>query len=416
MEVPQFSNGWFHGFKKRHGIQQRIRHGQSGDVDEIDVAQQLVAVQAMVHQYYPSDVYNCDETGLFWKSTPDRGLATQQISGTKSSKARITAHFTVNADGSDKMPIWFIGTAANPRCFGAAHIKISSLNCVWMHNKKAWMNTVIMMEYLQWFDRKMEGRKVLLLMDNYPAHEAAVEAIRIRPLSNTVICWLPPNSTSKTQPLDRGITASFKRHYRKRWVQYMIQEFDAERQPLQTMNVLKAIRWSIMAWSAVSTDTIIHCWQHSGLIPRPSTATSASTSTSTSTSPNAEAAQTTSEVTELINELQRQNRIASAINIQSFLNSIEEQVKESNDELDQSIIAQFGPQREYESDEELEVIPRIPSKVAIQLLEQLQLYEEQQDDGDIGLLQQLYRHRSVLYNRYIKSLQQRSITAYFGGQ
>ncbi|KAF1347493.1 hypothetical protein BDV97DRAFT_355320 [Delphinella strobiligena] len=171
-----------------------------------------------------------------------------------------------------------------------------------------------------------------------------------------------------------------------------------------------------MAWSAVSTDTIIHCWQHSGLIPRPSTATSASTSTSTSTSPNAEAAQTTSEVTELINELQRQNRIASAINIQSFLNSIEEQVKESNDELDQSIIAQFGPQREYESDEELEVIPRIPSKVAIQLLEQLQLYEEQQDDGDIGLLQQLYRHRSVLYNRYIKSLQQRSITAYFGGQ
>ena len=79
-------------------------------------------------------------------------------------------------------------------------------------------------------------------MDNFSAHVAAVEASRTRPLQNTVICWLPPNATSKVQPLDQGIIRTWKAYYRKRWLMYMVDQFEAGRNPLKTTNVLKAIR------------------------------------------------------------------------------------------------------------------------------------------------------------------------------
>lgn len=76
MEMPQLSAGWLYKFKRRHGVKQYIRHGEAGDVDEAAVSEQIKLLQSLVQNYYPADVYNCDETGLFWKSTPDRGLAT----------------------------------------------------------------------------------------------------------------------------------------------------------------------------------------------------------------------------------------------------------------------------------------------------------------------------------------------------
>jgi hypothetical protein len=45
---------------------------------------------------------------------PDQGLASQQMSGKKSSKFRITVGFLCNADGSEKWPIFFIGKSKKP--------------------------------------------------------------------------------------------------------------------------------------------------------------------------------------------------------------------------------------------------------------------------------------------------------------
>jgi hypothetical protein len=70
------------------------------------------------------------------------------------------------------------------------------------------MNHHIMKEYLLWFDQQMriKGRKALLLMDNFSAHELAVEQIEEGVnLTNTKVMWLPPNATSIYQPLDQGI-------------------------------------------------------------------------------------------------------------------------------------------------------------------------------------------------------------------
>ncbi|KAI0993064.1 hypothetical protein K3495_g15120 [Podosphaera aphanis] len=130
MEVLTFSNGWLGSFKKRHGIKSWPRNGEDISVNEAVVGQQLARVQELATEYHPDDIYNCDESGLFWKMTPEKGLSTTSVTGSKKNKARVTAQFCCNASGRDKVPIWFIGTSANPRCFGSAGINVGAFNCV----------------------------------------------------------------------------------------------------------------------------------------------------------------------------------------------------------------------------------------------------------------------------------------------
>ena len=58
------------------------------------------------------------------------------------------------------------------------------------------MTAVICLEFLQWFDQQMRGRKVLLLMDNFSGHELAIQlAGGVDSLQNTKVVWLPKNTT-----------------------------------------------------------------------------------------------------------------------------------------------------------------------------------------------------------------------------
>jgi hypothetical protein len=52
---------------------------------------------------------------------------------------------------------------------------------------------------------------VLLLIDNFLGYKLAVRLVSNKQgLSYVRIVWLPPNTTSKWQPMDQGIITSFK--------------------------------------------------------------------------------------------------------------------------------------------------------------------------------------------------------------
>jgi hypothetical protein len=131
---------------------------------------------------------------------PDRSLLTFEESERKKDKARITVGLTCNATGTDRLPLWFIGSANRPNCFRAERlIGLETIEAHWRHNKTSWINHHIIKEYLLWFDQQMQikGKKALLLMDNFSAHELAVEEIEeVNSLTNTKVMWLPPNATS----------------------------------------------------------------------------------------------------------------------------------------------------------------------------------------------------------------------------
>jgi hypothetical protein len=75
------------------------------------------------------------------------------------------------------------------------------------------MLTTTFQEWLQEFDcqigQKHGGERVLLLLDNCSSHK-----IENLTLSYVDVYFLPPNTTSKLQPMDAGIIMAFKKHYR----------------------------------------------------------------------------------------------------------------------------------------------------------------------------------------------------------
>jgi hypothetical protein len=74
-----------------------------------------------------------DEIGLFWRRMPNGGLLSKGSPGYKKDKTRITLAVTINATGSDRMPLWLIGTAKTPRAL--RKLNISSIGYVWRWNK-----------------------------------------------------------------------------------------------------------------------------------------------------------------------------------------------------------------------------------------------------------------------------------------
>ena len=126
------------------------------------------------------------------------------------------------------------------------------------------MTGLIYKEYLRWLNNKIrsEGRKALLLIDNFSGHELVVQLVGgLQGLSHVRITWLPSNIMSAWQLMDQGIIASFKLQYRKLWIAFMLREYEVGKNPQKTVNLLRAIQWTRAAWeTSVIIDTIQRCW------------------------------------------------------------------------------------------------------------------------------------------------------------
>ncbi|KAI9178030.1 hypothetical protein LWI28_021870 [Acer negundo] len=114
----EFSNGWLNRFKSRHGIKSFRRFGEIGTVDTRAVEEAIPNLFGILDQYEWKDIYNMDETGLFYRLQADNSLATKQLEGRKQNKERITVVICTNGDGSDKIPLLIIGKYLNPRFQG----------------------------------------------------------------------------------------------------------------------------------------------------------------------------------------------------------------------------------------------------------------------------------------------------------
>jgi hypothetical protein len=268
LPVPQFSLGWLDGFKARYSISRRKRHGEAGKVDLQQLEIDLTEVRSIIDDYPLTDVYNMDETALYWKSSPDNSLASEELQGGETDKSRITATFCCNADGSHKLDIFFIAKALRPRAFkGIKHIE--SLGCQWKKTGKGWMNGTVFQEFLDWFKQQVGNRKVLLLIDGYGAHHTGLDCwiTSGKSADNIRVEFLPPNTTSVCQPLDQGIIRAWKAYYRRQWVRFQADCYENDEDPFQKMTLLKAVRWAIDAWQDnITLVTIANCWLKSRVL------------------------------------------------------------------------------------------------------------------------------------------------------
>jgi hypothetical protein len=112
------SNGWIAMFKNRHGLLYKKLAGESAAVNSESTEAWLERLPSLLEGYEQRDIYNADETGLFYNVLPNRTLALKGESchGGKNSKDRLTDLLCVNSDESDKQVSIVIGKSPKPRC------------------------------------------------------------------------------------------------------------------------------------------------------------------------------------------------------------------------------------------------------------------------------------------------------------
>ena len=104
--------GWLQNFKQSLGVSKSTIKGESGSVDITVVNEWKEGdMKEILNKYKDQDVYNADETALFWKCLPDKTLAFKgdKVEGRKAPKNRITLLVSANMDGSDKLPLLILG-------------------------------------------------------------------------------------------------------------------------------------------------------------------------------------------------------------------------------------------------------------------------------------------------------------------
>lgn len=383
-EMPKFSNGWFHRFRSRRNIRPIPRDSETAG-PSINVNDEMNRIRQVMSQYSPKDIFNCDETALCWRMIPDQNITSRSESEQKKNKTRITVNFCTNSDASERLPMWIIGTEKRPQVFQASRINIENLGCRWRYNSKACMTEEIFKEWLCWFDKRMTGRNVLLLLDDLTAHTSAFKEVSPR-LQNISVLWLLTNLTAKYQPLDQGIISTWKAYWKQQWLLYMISEFDLGYDPMNTMSILKAIRWAVKAWDEDLLDkTIQNCF----------------------TKISNRQSDTERVSGQLLRELQTSldqlaiSDIKEVMKIDQFLNPYEEQVIDTLETFDNLILGQFGTEEAEPNDtnEVYETLPKITASEALESLYRIRLFEEQQTEGNQHFLKELKKYEQLLMEK-----------------
>jgi hypothetical protein len=322
------SAGWFERFKRRHGFHNLKLIGDAAAADLFPAENFPAQLQAAIeeHCYLPQQVFNLDETGLFWKRMPSRTFISAQektAPGFKSSKDRLTLLLGGKASGDYKTKPLMVYRSENQRALKAyskEHLPVvwlsnttgwttgvqsltgagnfSSSPCVqtgsgahpasypigtggpfpgvkrsrgvtlathphlvprlsmsrsntsspplclhgmqrdsftlltftlWRSNRKAWITTAVFESYFSnelsrelkaYCERINVPFRILILLDNAPGHPASIADVD----ENINVMFLPPNTSSLIQPMDQGVTATFKSYYLRRTFIQMVKD------------------------------------------------------------------------------------------------------------------------------------------------------------------------------------------------
>ena len=110
-------------------------------------------------------------------------------------------------------------------------------------------------EWVRELDRKFEqqNRKVVFIIDKCQAHPA------IGGLKAIQLCFLPPNTTAVTQPMDQGVIRSLKAKYCSRLIKRIIKAIDSNKD-IPKINVLDAMKLCTLSWEDVTENTVQNCF------------------------------------------------------------------------------------------------------------------------------------------------------------
>ena len=122
------------------------------------------------------------------------------------------------------------------------------------------MSPELFEEWVQELDLKfgVEKRKIALVIDNCKSHP------HVKILEWVELIFLPPNTTSVTQPMDQWIICALKAKYRSLVVRRLISSFEKKAvsaiSAMSAISILSAITWFSKAWVTLLDKTFTNCF------------------------------------------------------------------------------------------------------------------------------------------------------------
>ena len=119
----------FHLFFK-HGKTFKEVSGKSEKVTkEMTAPLEETALSTILARYQLKDIFNADEFGLFYEALTSKCLhfRGKHCSGGKHSKVWLTRMTASNVLG-EKIPMFYIGKSASPRCFKHVHNPLADID------------------------------------------------------------------------------------------------------------------------------------------------------------------------------------------------------------------------------------------------------------------------------------------------
>ncbi|XP_049758085.1 tigger transposable element-derived protein 1-like [Elephas maximus indicus] len=265
------SNGWFARFKARHNV---LLTDEPAVADAQAAARYPAVLRGILEEghYLPQQVFNVDETGLFWKRLPERTLLALEGAagpGPKASKDHLTLLLGGNAAGDFKLKPLLVYPSENPRALKGC--SKASLPVIWRSNRNDWLTPSIFQEWFTGcFCPAVENycaqnglpHRALLLLDVAPCHPAHLDGLS----AHVRVEFLPKNTSTLIQPMNQGVIAAFKAHYLRRTLSQLVQETAGEDRPSvqefwRSYTVMTAVDNIAEAWAELQPTTLNGAWR-----------------------------------------------------------------------------------------------------------------------------------------------------------
>lgn len=265
------SNGWLTRFKNRYGIREISVQGEKLSANENAASTFVREFSEFIEtkNLTLEQIYNADETGLYWRCLPCKTLAAQRETsapGVKPSKERITVLCCANASGTHRLNLSVIGKSKKPQCF--KNTQPEDIPADYYNQTSAWMDRDI---FSRWFFDKFVPQvrerlrqqnltqTAVLLLDNAPSHPA--ENLLKTEDGKIFVKYMPPNVTSLVQPMDQGPIAALKKIYRGNLLKTYVQEKSTFKTFKKDFNILDAITLVSTSWANIKSETLQRCWR-----------------------------------------------------------------------------------------------------------------------------------------------------------
>ncbi len=227
----EVSNGWWESFQKRHPLltlrsAEKLSYARLVATDPYVIKNYFDLLRVTLDEYNlfdsPSQLFNCDESGMPLDHTPPAVIAIKGQKhprvATAGNKKQISVLVCCNAAGNFIPPLVIFRRKA----LNNGLIEGEIPGTMYGLSDRGWMDAELFYNWFKYHFLKHAPavRPLLLLLDGHSSHYHP-GFIELAAQHRVIVFCLPPNTTHLMQPLDKGVFGPLKAHWHHVCQRYM---------------------------------------------------------------------------------------------------------------------------------------------------------------------------------------------------